>query len=91
MSDPTFQMVILQTYAGMGFAKTAALEQTAQPRTFDFGLPADKREVKPVSFDKTASVIEAAQPRLFTFFYPSNGKTPGSPIPRVGQVSPRPL
>jgi hypothetical protein len=27
----------------------------------------------------------------FKFFYPSNGKVPGSPIPRAGQVSPRPL
>jgi hypothetical protein len=27
----------------------------------------------------------------YTFFYPSNGTIPGSPIPRSGQVAPRPV
>lgn len=27
----------------------------------------------------------------FAFFYPSNGKVPGSPIPRSGQLAPRPV
>lgn len=27
----------------------------------------------------------------FAFYYPSNGKIPGSPIPRAGQLLPRPI
>jgi hypothetical protein len=121
MADPTFVMVRLPTYPGMGFSKpdalqasqprtfalglpakeqtlthggfdkTQALIDSGQPRTFAFGLPAKERRLSPFSFVKTQARLNGAQLRSFAFFYPSNGTVPGSPIPRSGQVAPRPV
>jgi hypothetical protein len=53
---------------------------------FQFGNPVAKvHGGKPLVLDK--STIEYK----FVFYYASNSKVPGSPIPRAGQVSPRPL
>ena len=50
-----------------------------------FGLASAQRVMNPVRL-KSQDFRYA-----FRFFYPSNGTVPGSPIPRSGQVSPRPV
>jgi hypothetical protein len=55
-------------------------------KTLQWGNPAARKAAgKPIVADK--STIDY----LFIFYYASNSKIPGSPIPRAGQVSPRPL
>ena len=53
--------------------------------SYHYGMPTGQRAVSP-------GHVPIQQLRYgFRFFFPSNGALPGSPIPRAGQVSPRPV
>lgn len=83
------------TYPPSGNYVLTAIDDVVTKQVATFSMPMNVlKPWLPPSGNYIAAVITdlySAGALQFQFYYPSNGKIPGSPIPKHGQLLPRPL